>query len=305
MTDQDSSEPLKVSETPFFGLFDGLLRRRESYFESIFDGREVGGLIRWCLAATLFLGGLYGVAMGTAGFANGATVGFLQVSVSALKVPLLFLLSLLVCYPVLYFVIVLMGSRLTFGQTLALILIAVTMNAVLLAGCAPIVLFFVFTGSGYAFIKILHVAIFAFSGCWAMMALWHGLTAMCEKSDLYPKQAIKIMQVWILIYGFVGTQMAWSLRPFIGSPDKPFEVLRADQGGNFYQAVMQSFVGLFQSEEAIEEEEPPPGLPGDPSSELTPEGQAGIPPELSPEREIERSQLVRDDGWTPAPSPEL
>ena len=80
------------------------------------------------------------------------------------------------------------------------------------------------------------------------MALWHGLTTMCEKSDLYPKQAIRILQVWILVYGLVGTQMAWSLRPFIGSPGQPFEVLRMDQGSNFYQAVGHAFVGLFKPE---------------------------------------------------------
>lgn len=266
MSEDRDSDRLEVKKTPFFVLFDGLLRRREAYFENIFEGRDVGGLIRWCLLATLLLGGVYGLAMGAAGFRNGFGHGIAQVLVSSAKVPLLFLLSLLVCYPVLYFVIVLMGSRLSFSQTLALILIAVTMNAILLAGCAPIVLFFVFTGSGYSFMKLLHVTIFAFSGCWAMMALWHGLTAMCEKSDLYPKQAIKILQVWILVYGLVGTQMAWSLRPFIGVPGKPFEVLRSDQGSNFYQAVGHAFVGLFKRPPAVY---PPPStallpMPRDP-----------------------------------------
>ena len=73
---------------------------------------------------------------------------------------------------------------------------------------------------------------------------------MCEKSDLYPKQAIRILQVWILVYGLVGTQMAWSLRPFIGSPGQPFEVLRMDQGSNFYQAVGHAF-GAFSSRRAM------------------------------------------------------
>ena len=80
-----------------------------------------------------------------------------------------------------------------------------------------------------------------------MMALWQGLRTMCEKSDLYPRQAIKILQVWMLIFGFVGTQMAWSLRPFVGSPELGYELLRSGRQGNFYQAVWSSMVNLARN----------------------------------------------------------
>jgi hypothetical protein len=253
-----------VRGTPFFELFDGLLRRRESYFEAIFQGKEVGALIRWCLLATIFLSALYGLTMGAASFTSvGWGTGFAQSLSSAVKVPLLYLLSLLVCYPVLYFVIVLMGSRLSFSQTLALILLAVTMNAILLAGCSPIILFFAFTGSDYVFIKLLNVGFFVFSGAWAMMALWQGLMGMCEKSDLYPKKAVRVLQIWILVFGFVGTQMAWSLRPFIGDPGKKFEIVRADQSGNIYFHVWRSITGIAKG--AIDEKsDEPPADPSDP-----------------------------------------
>jgi hypothetical protein len=79
-----------------------------------------------------------------------------------------------------------------------------------------------------------------FSGFWAMSALWHGLREMCEHSNLYPKKAVSILQIWILVFGFVGTQMAWSLRPFVGSPEQPFQVFRADLEGNFYSGVVHS-----------------------------------------------------------------
>jgi hypothetical protein len=146
---------------------------------------------------------------------------------------------------VLYVVIVIMGSRLSFRQTFALILLALALNSILLASCATIVLFFTITGADYDFLKLLHVLIFAFSGAWGMMGLWRGLVAMCETSSLYPKQAVRILQIWILIYAFVGTQMAWSLRPFIGSPDLEFELFRKGQTGNFYQAVLQSVENII------------------------------------------------------------
>jgi hypothetical protein len=139
-----------------------------------------------------------------------------------------------------------MGSKLSFIQTLALILLALTFNAVLLAAFAPIVAFFSITGSSYPFIKLLHVLIMTFSGFWGMMALWQGLREMCEKSSLYPKRAVDILRIWIFVFGFVGTQMAWTLRPFVGSPDHPFEVFREGREGNFYTAVARSAVDLVR-----------------------------------------------------------
>jgi hypothetical protein len=225
-------------------LLDGLLRRRDGFFEEIFDGYQIGRRIRWYLTAIVLLSGFYGLAMGGVGITEDPQKALLQMATSAAKVPILYVCSVAICFPVLYIVLVLMGARLTFAQTLSLILLALTLNSVLLASCAPILIFFMMTGSDYNFIKLLHVAAFAFSGCWAMMALWQGLRTMCEKSDLYPRQAIKILQLWILIFGFVGTQMAWSLRPFVGSPDLDYELLRSGRQGNFYQAVWGSVVDL-------------------------------------------------------------
>jgi hypothetical protein len=230
--------------TGFWGLLDGLLRRRDAFFEEIFDGRQVHQRVKWYLMAIVLLSGFYGLAMGGVGILDTPQKALLQMVTSAVKVPILYVCSVAICFPVLYIVLVLMGARLTFVQTLSLILLALTLNSVLLASCAPILIFFMVTGSDYNFLKLLHVAAFAFSGCWAMMALWQGLRTMCEKSDLYPRQAIKILQLWIFIFGFVGTQMAWSLRPFVGSPDLEYEVVRSGRHGNFYQAVWRSMVDL-------------------------------------------------------------
>jgi hypothetical protein len=228
----------------FWGVLDGLLRRRDTFFEEIFEGRQIGQRARWYLLAIVLLSGFYGLTMGGIGLTDDVQKGVLQMVTSAVKVPVLYVFSVGICFPVLYIVLVLMGARLSFMQTLSLILLALTLNSVLLASCAPILIFFMVTGSDYNFIKLLHVAAFAFSGCWAMVALWQGLRTMCEKSDLYPRQAIKILQLWILIFGFVGTQMAWSLRPFVGSPELEYEFVRSGREGNFYQAVWRSAADL-------------------------------------------------------------
>jgi hypothetical protein len=240
------TNPAAAQPASLFGLLDELLRRRESLFEEIFDNRRIGERLRWFVVAIVVLSGFYGATMGTIGFTGDVGRGLLQTLSSAAKVPALYLLSVAICFPVLYIVLVLMGARLRFVQTLSLILLAITLNAVLLASCAPILLFFLLTGADYHFMKLLHVAVFAFSGGWAMMALWQGLREMCEKSDLYPRQAIRILQLWIVIFGFVGTQMAWSLRPFVGSPELDFQLFREGREGNFYKAVWTSVVNLTE-----------------------------------------------------------
>ncbi len=53
-----------------------------------------------------------------------------------------------------------------------------------------------------------------------------------------------LLYVWILLFGFVGTQLAWTLRPFFGSPDQPFSLFRSIDG-NFYGEILRSLGSLF------------------------------------------------------------
>ena len=47
-----------------------------------------------------------------------------------------------------------------------------------------------------------------------------------------------------VVYGLVGAQMGWVLRPFIGSPDQPFELLRSIDS-NFFSDVLESLRDLL------------------------------------------------------------
>ena len=60
-----------------------------------------------------------------------------------------------------------------------------------------------------------------------------------------PKPAsMTLLYIWIALFGFVGTQLAWTLRPFFGSPDEPFEVFRNIEG-TFYADVFRTIGHLF------------------------------------------------------------
>ena len=56
---------------------------------------------------------------------------------------------------------------------------------------------------------------------------------------------MKIFKIWVVILAFVSSQLAWNLRPFVGSRDLPFELFRKHEG-NFYVAVIQSAGSLLK-----------------------------------------------------------
>ena len=54
-----------------------------------------------------------------------------------------------------------------------------------------------------------------------------------------------LLRVWIVIYSLVGMQLGWRLRPFVGNHGSLFQIVRPEQGGNFYIAVWNSILALF------------------------------------------------------------
>ncbi len=44
---------------------------------------------------------------------------------------------------------------------------------------------------------------------------------------------------WLVIYVFVGIQMGWVLRPFIGDPSAPVQFLREGSWSNAYEVLFQ------------------------------------------------------------------
>ena len=117
----------------------------------------------------------------------GSYNGVLQAISSGVKVPLLFLLALLICFPAFFILQHALGSKLRFWQMLAVILCGFVMIALVMASFAPIVLFFLITGGDYSFLQLLHVAIFGLAGIFGMKIILDGLKFCCEKRSVYPK----------------------------------------------------------------------------------------------------------------------
>ena len=56
--------------------------------------------------------------------------------------------------------------------------------------------------------------------------------------------SMTLLYIWILLFGFVGTQLAWTLRPFFGSPGMKFSLYR-EIDGNFYAEIFRTISHLF------------------------------------------------------------
>lgn len=219
-------------------IVERILRNRRVFFAEIRD--EIGlrdKIISMLVASFVFLG-LYGGVMG-------ASNSVPQVFSSALKLPLLFVVTLFICAPSLYFFNILFGSRQSILQNIALMLTAMTTTSVLLVSLAPVTLFFLTTTSGYQFFKLLNVAIFGIAGSMGLVFLKQGFEHSVDADNAEGRGARRMLFVlWMILYAFVGTQMAWTLRPFMGAPDEPFMIVR-QVGGNFYSNVLDSIVSFL------------------------------------------------------------
>ncbi len=213
-------------------IIETILRDRKSFFMEIREGRRLGEKMRAMLISSFIFFALYGAVMGS-------SHSLWQALSSAVKLPLLFLTTLVVCAPTLYFFNLNFGSNQSLGQNVALMLTTITVTSVLLLSFAPVVMFFLLTTSQYQFFKLLNVGFFTISGLVGVTFLGQGMRVVSYGGSERASARRTVIWLWILLYAFVGSQMAWTLRPFVGAPGLPFEPFR-QLGGNFYANIFAS-----------------------------------------------------------------
>ncbi len=238
---------------------------------------------------------VYGFCMGVfalvRGFENSAYASALmQTSASMCKVPLLFMLTLLVTFPSLYVFNALAGSKLKMVPVLKLLIASLSVNIAVLASMGPILAFFSLSTPNYQFIVLLNVIVFAVAGILGLVFLIQTLGRLTDQAsektklnlgsaatvvplptdvhrtpESLPKPPVskhptstyhhtrtgpldlpanmvlgssvwRVFYCWLAVFCLVGCQMGWVLRPFIGSPDLPFEWFRS-RHSNFFEAV--------------------------------------------------------------------
>ncbi len=178
------------------------------------------------------------------GFAMGFHQSILQSLMSAIKLPFLYFFTSLITFPAFHFISLYLGSRTKPTQTLLVCLNGAAVVAVLAGSFSPIALFFTLSGSSYSFLVLMHVSILAFCSIAGASTIEKNLRDIRKKTgEVLPKGAGSCFFVWVFMCAIVGTQLAWMMRPFVGSSDT-FTFINTDKG-NFYEAVFKSLIGLL------------------------------------------------------------
>lgn len=258
---------------------DGILRGDVTRPSRLRDGQIAVPLVGLAILCVI-LGATYGFCMGWFALFNRETPQYMQVVAAMVKVPALFLLTLLVTLPSLYVFNALAGSRISGVNLLRLLIASLALTLAVLASLGPIVAFFSITTSSYGFILLFNVSLFAAAGALGLGFLLQTMHRLNPPDRSVPppvpgtsvvsgphsnnptadepvsaldrvpgrpagRNVRAVFVCWVIVFGLVGAQMSWVLRPFIGAPDRPFEWFRPRES-NFFEAVKRTAAGLFQ-----------------------------------------------------------
>ena len=216
----------------------------------------------------LALGFFYGACMGCYALfqQGGSSPGQFLATIG--KVPLLFLMTFFVTFPSLYVFNALVGSRLGLLEVARLVVAALAVMLAILASLGPIVAFFSLSTTSYSWMLLLNVAVFSvagFLGLRFLLVTLHRLTLVQRElvpepeldvneisyADAVPGESgalhrprnsardasvSRVFTIWIGVFGLVGAQMAWVMRPFLGHPHGEFVLFRVRES-NFFQGL--------------------------------------------------------------------
>ena len=171
------------------------------------------------------------------GAAIGAYVGRMQILYAAVKMPLFFLGTLALSFAAMH---VFAARNLRARETFIAASETIALTAVVLGALAPIVALASLSTpkpspGGYRFLILLLTASVAVGGICGVIRLHARL------------RSVRLTVVWIVIYQFVGAQMAWLLKPWVGHTfsDDRFLPLRENLQGNFYESVFNTLRHLI------------------------------------------------------------
>jgi hypothetical protein len=197
--------------------------------------------------AVIILGvGFYGAAMGWWRDPQ-------QALFVAIKFPLIILLTTMGNALINAMLAPLLGLNIPFRQSVSAILISFTIASAILGAFSPLVAFMVWnvpdmaaknlSGSTYNLILQAHVLVIALAGVTGNMRLFQLLAQLGGSRTV----ALRVQCASLAGNLFLGSQLSWILRPFIGSPTLPVEFFRkAALRGNFFEAVFNSLKQIFQ-----------------------------------------------------------
>jgi hypothetical protein len=218
-----------------------LCRLDESIVIHIQANRQLGRIGAWAMAVTLVGGAIYG-------FAFGLWRAPEQALYSAIKLPLL-LLAVVTASAVINGVLaLLLRSGIGVLQGAVAILLSFSVAVLILAALAPVAVLFVLSVPGpeaaaarpvevyrtAELVLFFHIVVVGLCGIAGNFRLYRLLKRLAPT----PSISRRVLLTWILVDGFVGSQLSWILRPFLCKPHLPPEFIRERAlEGNFYEEI--------------------------------------------------------------------
>lgn len=213
----------------------GLFRRTDALLRGEADLIGSGRASSMAALALMIVGfGMwYGAVMGTFGGLAGDRPW--QILYSAVKVPILIMLTFAMSVPSFYVVNTLLGLRNDFPRVLRALLTTQAGLTVILTSLSPFTAFWYASGTSYQPAILFNGAMFAVASLGAQVILRREYGPLIRKDRTHRW----MLGVWIVLYIFVGIQMGWVLRPFVGSPGRPVQFFREDSWSNAYEFVLR------------------------------------------------------------------
>ena len=185
------------------------------------------------LLATIWGGICYGAVKGTFGGLTGDRG--LQIAYSAIKVPMLIGVTTILSLPTFFVMNTLAGLRNDFAQALRAVIATQGAVSVILAAFAPLTAVWYLGSAGYSEAITFNGVMFAsasLAGQWVLRRRYRELIVGNSRHRA-------MLYLWVGIYSFVGIQMGWVLRPFVGEPGTAVTFFRESAWGNAYVVVFE------------------------------------------------------------------
>ncbi len=154
----------------------------------------------------------------------------LQVLYSMTKVPLLLAAATIVCLPNFFVVNTVLGLREDFHAAFRGVLASQATLGITLAALSPLIGVIYLSGCSYPMATLSNGAAFLVATLAGQWTLARHYRPLIQRN---PRHRVGLVG-WLLLYQFVSIQLAWSLRPFIGSPDYDTTFFREGSWTNAY-----------------------------------------------------------------------
>jgi hypothetical protein len=238
------SIPATIGEQPNFAA---LVRAEPSLLRG---WTERGGrwLVSLCVGTIVAGAGLYGAAMGS--WRDPLQAGYV-----AVKFPLIVLLTAAGNALLNAMLAPLLGLNISLRQSFLAVLISFAIAAAILGSFSPLIAFLIWNApplneavrsysSAHSLILLSNVIAIAFAGVTANLRLEGLLRELSGNTSV----ARRVLLAWLAVNLFLGSQLSWICRPFIGSPNLPVEFLRPNAfDGSFYETVFRAFLRVLNS----------------------------------------------------------